>query len=154
MARGDDIRLQAKEYIERAVREGVSANKTLDILKSYGLGYQRKEFLANYAQAAGRPQKVVGNANIPDKFVPPDRTIEKRDEILKTQYVYNFKVRMKDTDTGEALKWRFSIGSDDKITLGDAKAKLLEALEARSDYYHKEVGSLSYEDTWERKEES
>lgn len=110
-----------RTYLAGLVDKGLSANKSLKLLRSAGLGYRRQDFLRDFKE-----WRRLGELKETFKYIPKSRkptmgTITKTEESLTKEYSYIFDIKGKDSLTGrdKIIHWRHS--TDDLVTLSEAE---------------------------------
>ena len=112
-----DRRATAWLYIQRAVREGMSANETLRQLREVGLSYRRTDFLADYRRAAQIPVKADRLKYVPKKYRPGDALYIEQPGFMAREYRYTVKLTVRNTVTGEVRDIYNRMASDTELSI-------------------------------------
>lgn len=132
--RGEALRNMARSMFGGFYARGLSANQALAALRELGLGYRRKDFLADYRTGLGewKQQSTIKFVNL-DK-VPSDNTFLPKYHGLSDKYGYMIKWRVYDESTlawKEGVAWFFT---DYKSTKRNIINHITQSLMERGKY--------------------
>ena len=126
-------------------KRGQSANYAIKVARDLGLGYMRKQMLADWREVTGLEKKKDVWKFIPKKFCPPKYLIEKTDYAIKTKYHYVFDVEMKEVDTGLIKTFKRTIATDEWMTMRKAEDELRNlVIEPVKDFYSEKYEVVGY----------
>ena len=116
----------ARTYIPSLIQQGFGANKGLSWLKDQGLGYRRKEFLADWREFTGREAKKDVTKYIRKDYKPTAATMSVTSENLSAQYSYVYEAKGRDSITGEekTMDWRYA--TDELMSMEDVESAIEE----------------------------
>lgn len=112
-------------------REFKSPTKALEYLRSVGLGYRRKEFLADWREILGIQKVKEWWKYTPKKYLPTEDEIVTTQLKLRTQYLYTARVTYV-TRQGDIESRYVSAGYDYLVAWGTAR----EEIELRTSIYN------------------
>jgi len=121
-------RALARPFIMNAIGQGLSANKTLGVLRGItgpgfekGLGYRRQDFLADFRILKGDAEfrQWFINAGKPETI--PDRLIRERTSKIPKKWIYKFKIHGYDREAQKEVDKFITIGSDTYLTTSEAR---------------------------------
>jgi len=116
----------ARTFIPGMIQAGYSTRTALNLLKSEGLGYRRKEFLADWREFSGREAKKDVTKYIPKHLKPTSATMSVTTDNLSGQYSYVYEARGRDVVTGAPEKQYWRHTSDDLMTMEDVESIIEE----------------------------
>lgn len=136
-------------WASQAIREGLSANKALGVLKSYDQGIRRADFLKIYGQA----RRGIGLADAIQQYA--SHLIPGRDLISPWQvtrpsgYVYQIGVKAMDTESGSEILHMYSVMTPNLITKTEAEQQANDAMEANAEQYGETITGVYTHAIWE-----
>lgn len=132
----------------QAVKQGLSANKFLQVLKATGQGVARGTGLRLYA--AAREDLAGEGAEITRPLDRRPRANEIRSYQTKTQsgYMQYVDVYVRDRNTGEVFPVPYGVRSDELMTRADVIATALEQYGRHAEKYMQSVLGATYTSTY------
>lgn len=141
MATGDP--LARSGIISQAIRAGLSANKTLGLLKDAGLGVRRETFLNLYADVLGSLGKREAVATADLNSYPEAEHFGTWDASRKSQYLYQVEIQTRTPGTSDISTSFYGVTSDTLLTYGAALATALgDATDNESRYGETVLGGM------------
>jgi hypothetical protein len=136
-------------WAAQAIREGLSANKALDLLKSYDQGIRRADFLRIYGQA--RRGISLGEAiNLhPGHYLPGRDLITPWQVNRPRGYVYQVGVTATDTESGSQILHMYSVTTTQLITKDEAEQQAHDAMVANAEQYGETIDGVYTHAIWE-----
>ncbi len=121
-----NIAATAERFIIKSIRQGLSANETLTMLRGAGLGYRRQDFLTDYSRLAQLPRKsdVLKNINLYSR--PSPRTMVQGGDWMLRQYRYVTKITMLIPSSGDTVTMYKTLSSDDLMNRNDIEQSALD----------------------------
>lgn len=122
-------RALARPFIFDAIDKGLSANKTLSMLRGItgpgyesGLGYRRQDFLADFRILKGSAEfrQWYINAGKPENI--PSRLIKERPSKIPKRWIYKFRIHGYDREAEKEVDRYITVGSDTELTASEAMA--------------------------------
>ena len=111
----------ARRFIPEMLQMGWTTTKGLDYLRGQGLGYRRRDFLADWREFEGRERKRDPLKAIPKKFKPTWDTIEKAEYVQRAKFNYTFEVKGFDiVQQKDVTEW-VTVASETLLTMEEAE---------------------------------
>ena len=122
------IRGLAQSFIRSSAYRGLSANETLDALKSSGLGYRRTNFLADYRVYSSALEKSDRIKYVRKDYRPTKDLYTETFGIQRTRYRYQVDIDVKVRATGDTFVMSTNVSSDSQLSVGEAEAEALRSV--------------------------
>jgi len=141
-------RSMAQSFIKSGAREGLGANSVLGALRNAGLGYRRKDFLADFRNYQRIP---VQEGTM--KYVGADRHLANWNYIeaprfQRSNYSYVVNVKVHNAQTGVDFEMRTSVASDVALTRRQAVNSGLGAVSPSIDFSRLDVTRSDWENAY------
>ncbi|MBA7568924.1 hypothetical protein ES708_10661 [subsurface metagenome] len=111
----------ARTFIPQLISTGYTANKALGFLKTQNLGYRRTSFLADWREFTGREAKKDVIKYIRKDYKPTTATMSTTTDNLRDQYKYVYKIKGRDSITGEEKELSWAHTTDELMTMKDVE---------------------------------
>lgn len=136
-------------YIRQAVRNGESANRSLEALRQTGHGIRRADYLALYREVSGAIKAQLTGIDRPGNRRPTRREIAFISSATATGFMQYVDVWVKDRETGEVYPRPYGLRTDDLMTHDDAIETALDRMVQHAEKYNETVLGASYMATYE-----
>lgn len=111
----------ARRFIPEMLQKGLTSGGGMDLLKLKGMGYRRKDFLADWREYSGRERKRDPLRSIPKKHRPTWDTIEESEYDQAAKFNYTYKVEGYDTFQQKDIESWMTVTSDTILTMEEAE---------------------------------
>ncbi len=113
-------------FIGRMIQEGMTAGEGLDLLKSYGAGYRRSDFLADWGRVRNALASSADTLSLDPNAIPDSSDLAQLAMGRGGQYATRVSIGIADMDTGvQGTAWYLHV-TDEPHSPADA----VEAAEA------------------------
>jgi len=114
-------RLLAQRFMKSAIRRGLSANKTLKLLRDAGLGYRRTIFLADFRSYLDIPAKTNLLRYVPRLYRPSKKLFTEPNVLQRHRYKYTVEIKVFKPKTGTSFTMHTNVVSDDALSRGEVE---------------------------------
>ena len=134
------LRATIRPLIPRLLGLNYSANQALQLLRSFGLGYRRKDFLDDWRNVKGEVKAANTAKFTPRKYAPSLDLMGQETHFTNKAYHYRVEVFYIDEETGGLTSRYVTVTTDWRITIN-------QALDMAMDYVQEEFDtSQGYEE--------
>ena len=126
---------QAFPIIQRGVREGLSANSILTVLRSQNLGIRRQTLLDIVRSERGVIAAGSRLRSLNRNFFPDPRRLP--DALTKIRRAFSFTVELRgfDLGTGESIDQSVNVSLDNVLTRNEIENRALNFIDADTERY-------------------
>ena len=125
------LRATIRPLIPRLLGLNYSANQALQLLRSFGLGYRRQNFLDDWRNLKGEVKAANTAKFTPHKYAPSLDLLGQETHFTNKAYHYKIEVFYQDQETGGMTSRYVTITTDWRITIN-------QALDMAMDYVQQE----------------
>jgi len=142
MPRRADMRFIS--YVPVLVRQGFSGRAAAALLRQHGFHFANERFWEVWRSEAGYEKGKWRATRQPEDIIPPEDLFQPSERYVVSRYTYRFLAIKRDPDTGELREGAVHLGTDEKITIRQAREILESAIEERPQDYREvvEVGAF------------
>lgn len=120
MATFSENRGIVRTYMPALIEAGLSGRGAELFYREQGLGYRRQDFLSDWREMSGLQKKEDTFKYIRHDLKPTANTLTETSENLSKEFSYIFKVKGRDSLTGEVKEVGWRLATDSLLSLDEA----------------------------------
>ena len=148
-----NIRDFVQPFVKKAALMGLSANETLRILRSLGLGYRRSVFLADFRMYKKIPLLRNRLKYVPRKYRPSKDLFLQPKRWMSRRFAFTTEFRILKPETGEIFKMYSRVATDRWLTRGQAERRALRQIKSAIDRSKYEIVDYVLVEAWHKEGE-
>jgi len=134
------LRAAGRAVIPKLFAGGYSATAALNKLKTFGYGYRRKTFLADWREITGAKKIEAAFRFAPRKYRLSYQMMAPTETFQQEKYKYVFRAFGRDTKTGQLVSRTMSMGDSARLSPDDAEEAYANILGDEAQRYKDDLG--------------
>lgn len=144
----------AQVFVKAAAEKGLGANKTLELLKSKGLGYRRTTFLSDYRMFAKIPTLSDRIKYVRRQYRLSKSLFLEPKKFMTRRFAFVTEFNVLNPDTGETFKMKSRVSTERWLTRGQAENTALQQVKSALDRSNYKVIGATLKEAYHQSDEN